>query len=125
MNLLTVLLPALLPVAADAVRGLVARLTGGAGGQPQNVAESIQLMQAQTDRLTALAKLDEPKGDISRWVANLRASFRYLAVAAILLATIVALFVGVEQAALLVLLDLSGASMSFIIGERMYLRIRQ
>lgn len=81
-------------------------------------------MQAQVGRLQALAALDAPVGNISRCVADLRASFRYIAVSGILLATGVAVFVGVEPAALAVLLDLSGASMSFIIGERMYLGLR-
>ncbi len=124
-GLLSLLLPAFLPVAADAVRGLIARFTGGSGAQPQNVAEAIQLINAQTARVEAMAKLDAPAGNVSKWVANLRASFRYIAVGVILLATLAAVFVGVEEAALLVLLDLSGACMSFIIGERMYLKLRQ
>lgn len=124
MSLATVLLPALVPVLADGVRGLFARITNGKGAQPQTVAEAIQLMQAQVERLKALAELDRPVGNISRWVADLRASFRYIAVSCILAATGVAVFVGVEPAALAVLLDLSGASMSFIIGERMYLGLR-
>lgn len=125
MNLLTLILPAIVPALTDGLRALIGRIAGGAGSQPQNVAEAIQLMQAQNARLEALAKLDAPAGDVSRWVANLRASFRYVAVGSIILATIAAIFAGVEETALLVLLDLSGASMSFVIGERMYLRIRQ
>lgn len=125
MNLLTLILPAIVPALADGLRSIIARITGGAGSQPQNVGEVIQLMQAQNGRLEALAKLDAPAGDVSKWVANLRASFRYIAVGGILASTVVAIFAGVEEAALLVMLDLSGASMSFVIGERMYLRIRQ
>lgn len=71
--LLSVLLPALLPAAADGVRGMFARLTGGKGSQPQSVAEVIQLMQAETDRLKTLAQLDQPSGELYRWAATARA----------------------------------------------------
>lgn len=120
----TVILPALVPALADGVRALVARFTGSAGSAPQNVAERIQLMQAEAAKLTALAALDAPAGNISRWVSDLRASFRYVAVGGIVCATLAGVFVGVDESALSVLLDLSGACMSFIIGERMYLKVR-
>lgn len=71
--LLSVLLPALLPVAADGVRGLFARITGGKGAQPQNISEVIQLMNAETDRLKTLAQLDTPAGEIYKWAATARA----------------------------------------------------
>lgn len=125
MNLLTILLPALIPSLTDALRGLISRVTGGTGAQPQNVNEKIQLMQAETARLQALAALDTPSANISKWVANLRASFRYIAVGAIELSAVIAVFSGVEGPGLAVLLDLAGAGMSFIIGERMYLAIKR
>ena len=124
MNLLTILLPSLIPALADGIRGLIARITGGAGSQPQNIGEAIQLMNAQTERLKALAELDKPTGEISKWVADLRAAFRYVAVGAIELAAITAVFAGIEGPGLAVLLDLAGAAMAFIIGERMYLHVR-
>jgi hypothetical protein len=73
MALLTAILPALIPAAADGVRAIINRVTGGAGAQPANVAELIQLMQADTERLRVVAQLDTPAGNISTWVANLRA----------------------------------------------------
>jgi len=123
-SLLTILIPSLIPAMSDAVRGLVARISGGAGALPQNIDERIKLMQADVEKLKALAQLDTPSENISPWVADLRGSFRYLAVSAIILATLVGVFAEIDKAALAVLLDLSGASMSFIIGERMYLRIK-
>lgn len=118
---LNFVVPALLPAAADALRNVVAKFTGGAGAQPQNVTETIALMNAQTERLRALGQLDAPAGNVSAWVSNLRGSFRYLAVGGIVLSTVAAVFVGVDAVPLAVLLDLTGACMSFIIGERMYL----
>lgn len=123
--LLTTILPALVPAIADGVRGIFARFTNSAGAAPQNVAERISLMQAEVARLEALAKLDNPAGEVSRWVADLRGSFRYVCVGGVIAATLGAVFVGIDPAALAVLLDLAGASMSFIIGERMYLGLRK
>lgn len=118
---LTLILPALLPALSDGIRGLLARVTGSAGAQPQNVGEAIQLMQAQTERARALAELDRPTGDISRWVADLRAVYRYAAITGIWGVTVAAVFTHQPSEVLAPLLDMSGASMSFIIGERMYL----
>lgn len=88
--LLTALIPALLPAAADGVRGIFARVTGSAGSRPQNVGEVIQLMQADTARLEAIAKMDAPAGNVSQWVANVRALQRPVAAAAIILGYIIA-----------------------------------
>lgn len=124
-SLLTLVLPALVPVFADGVRALFTRFTMGSGAQPANVEERIKLMQAEAQKLAALAALDAPGAAVAPWVQNFRASFRYFAVAAIVLSTLLAVFVEVESAAVLVLLDLTGAAMSFIIGERMYLHLRR
>ena len=124
-SLLTLLLPALVPVLADGARGLFARLTQGAGAQPTTARERIELIDAETRRLQALAALDTPGANISKWVADFRASFRYFAVSGIVLATLAAVFLDVEGAALMALFDLTGAAMSFIIGERMYLHLRR
>lgn len=121
----TILLPSLVPAVADGLRGLFARWTQGKGAQPQNVAEQIQLMTAQTERVKALAEVDALSPNAAPWVANLRGSFRYVAVGSVLLATLGAVLAKVDQAVLLVLLDLSGACMSFIIGERMYLGLKK
>lgn len=122
----SVLFPALLPAITDGVRGIFAKFTGGAGGSPQNVTERIQLMQAESERLKALAEIDKPIGEPDKWVTNLRSSFRYIAIIIIWLATVSAVFTpSVPEAITLILLDLSGACMSFVIGERMYLTLRK
>ena len=122
----SVLFPALLPALTDGVRGIFAKFTKGAGGNPVNVNERIQLMQAETARLQALAEIDKPAGEPSIWVTNLRSSFRYIAIIIIWLATVSAVFTPtVPEAITLIMLDLSGACMSFVIGERMYLTLRK
>lgn len=124
MNILTMLLPALVPALGDAIRGVIGKFTGGAGAQPQNVAEAIQLMQAQTERVKAMAELDKPAGDVSRWVSDIRAIYRYAAITVILGATAAAVAGGAPEFVVVAMLDMSGACMSFIIGERMYLRLK-
>lgn len=123
-SLLTMLLPALVPALSDGLRGLFNRFTNGAGAQPANVDEQIKLMEAQTERVKALAEIDALSPNASLWVANLRGSFRYLAVGGVLAATLTGVFTGADPAALAVMLDLSGACMSFVIGERMYLKLK-
>lgn len=122
----SVLFPALIPALTDGVRGIFAKFTGGAGGTPQNITERIQLMQAETARLSALAEIDKPVGEPDKWVTNLRTSFRYVAIILIWVATVAAVFTPtIPEGITLIMLDLSGACMSFVIGERMYLTLRK
>jgi hypothetical protein len=125
-GLASLIFPALMPALTDGLRGIFAKVTGGAGGTPQNVNERIQLMQAETARLQALADIDKPSGEPSRWVTDMRSSFRYIAILIIWLATIGAVFTpDIAQPITLMMLDLSGACMSFVIGERMYLSLKK
>lgn len=89
MTGLEVLLPALLPALGDGVRGLFNKLTGNAGAKPTNVGEVISLMQAETERLQAIAQIDKAEG-VSQWVANVRAMQRPVAVGLIISAYVVA-----------------------------------
>jgi len=115
------------PAFTDGARGIIAKFTGGAGGQPQNVAERIQLMQAEAAKLQAMASLDTPIGQPSQWIVDLRAAFRYVIISAILIFTGVTLYFGdiVGASAISVLLDMSGCAMSFVVGERMYLSLKK
>jgi len=122
-TLLTMLLPAIIPVVTDGLKGAMTRLSGTVG--PKTVAETIQLMEAQTKRVQALAELDKSPEGISHWVADVKALFRYAMITLIVLTTIAAIFVQVEFTVLAILLDLTGASMSFVIGERMYLGLKK
>lgn len=125
-SLFNLILPALVPAFTDGVRGLFAKFTGGAGGQPQNMQERISLIQAETEKLKALADLDTPNGEPSKWIIDLRASYRYVIITFILLATIAVVYSpNVPVSIVAVFLDMTGACMSFIIGERMYLSIKR
>jgi hypothetical protein len=126
-SLISLILPALVPAFSDGMRGIFARLTGGAGGTPQNVTERIQLMEAEATKMQAMATLDNPTGNPSQWIVDLRACYRYVIISAILIFTGIVVFnpniVGVSVVS--IFLDMSGACMSFIIGERCYLNIKK
>jgi len=127
-SLLTLLLPSLMPAFSDGFRGLIAKITGGAGGQPQNVTERIQLMEAEASKIQALASLDSVStGNPSQWIVDLRACYRYIIISAIILFTGVVVFVPdiVGASVVAVFLDMTGACMSFIIGERCYLNLKK
>jgi hypothetical protein len=123
--LLAVLLPALIPVLADGVRGVVSYFSGGAGARPQNVDEAVKLMAAEAERLKALAALDAPATDASLWVKNLRASFRYIAAGFFVVQPYVLVLAkgsGMEIADEFIALSFEAATsaFSFIFGDRMY-----
>src|SRR4051812_19507861 len=90
-SVLAAILPALIPAAADGLRGIFSKITGASGARPQNIAEVIKLMDADTARLQALAALDQP-GGVHQWVADVRALQRPFAVALIVAAYFYALF---------------------------------
>lgn len=125
-SLISLVLPALVPAFTDGVRGLFAKLTGGAGGTPQNIQERIALIQAETEKLKALSALDMPTGEPSKWIVDLRAAYRYVIITIILIATIFVVYSpSVQTSIVLIFLDMTGACMSFIIGERMYLGLKK
>lgn len=124
-SIVSLVLPAFVPVISDTIRGIVGKFTNGAGAIPQNVDEEIRLMEARTKNLQVLAELDKPAGNISPWVADLRASFRYIAAGVVILAAVSTIFIPVTPE----VADLSwGAAQSvwsFIFGDRMYNYIKR
>lgn len=135
--LLTLLLPALTPALADGMKGMFQKFFGGT--KPIEVEDQVKLMAAETEKLRVVADLDRPTGNPSQWVVDLRASFRYLAAAAIILGTVAltAVFFGAtyikpeyaQSAALVALLDLfaqmSASVFSFMFGDRVYLGLKK
>lgn len=124
MNLLSLLIPAILPALADGLKGLFQRLFGGT--KPVTVDDQIKLMQAEVEKLKALAELDKPSSEVSRWVADLRGAFRYLAAGAIILTTVITLFVpGVNPDFINLMLQLTASVFSFMFGDRVYLHLKR
>lgn len=110
------------PAAIDLVKntlGAVSRKWAGL-----SVDDQIKLQNADISKLEALAKLDNPVGNPSQWVVDLRASFRYIGAGLVIL---IGTFVVVEsQSAPLIDAGLQLISMpfGFIFGERLYLGLK-
>lgn len=121
MSILATILPALIPAASDGIRAAINRVTGGAGSMPKNVAEAIDLMKADTERLQVLQQLDAA-GNVSAWVANLRALQRPALATWILVAYIAALLgLGDPQASTVdQLAQLAGMVTFYLFGDRTY-----
>ena len=128
--LMTTVLPALLPAAVDGVRGIFNRVTGGAGAQPANVKEVIELGRLEIDKLNALVALDTPTANISQWVADLRGAARYIGVGIIMvvwLAVVVLVAFGynVPDGMQDSTANMAQAAFFFLYGDRMYSYIRR
>ncbi|MCR4341869.1 MAG: hypothetical protein NUW01_18490 [Gemmatimonadaceae bacterium] len=119
--LLTTLLPALVPAFADGIRGLIARFTGSEGAKPQSVAEVIQLMTAEVERIKAVAMLDSG-GETYKWVEAVRKLQRPVVAGFVLVAWVWACGFGNGDAyAQDVTTQMAQIVFSYLFGERAYL----
>lgn len=134
--LLTLVLPALLPALADGFKGLFGKFFGSA--EPVNVDDKIKLMGAEVSKLQALAALDAPAANVSPWVSNLRASFRYIAAGLIISFTMLFVLLyfwfcytdpknpalALVMSVLEILLQMAGSVFSFMFGDRLYFNLK-
>lgn len=121
--LLTTLAPALVPALADSLKSLVGKFTGGA--KATTIAEQVQLMQAENERLEVLSKL-EGDGSTYMWVEAIRKLQRPFVVAVVVLVWASA-FLGVtelSEASVLVLSEISSSVMFYLFGERGYMYLK-
>jgi hypothetical protein len=125
--LLTTLLPALLPVGIDALKAGVNRITDNAGAAPSNFQERMSFEEFQLKKLQALAEMDKPQGQISMWVADLRASARYIAVFLILgvWASITAFNLPLDTQEYELLAALAQSAFFFLFGDRIYMGLKK
>ena len=126
-TILATVLPAFIPGLADGLKMIFSKITGIGMGEPKSFQERVELERVNVEKMKALAELDKPYGTISQWVSDLRASFRYLAVGIILIATLVYCFLPASyqnQVVLNFLAQLSGSATFFIIGDRVYLGLK-
>ena len=126
-TILATVLPGLLPAVLDGAKMIFSKITGISMGEPKNFVERKELFDAETNRLKAVAELDRPSGNISNWVADLRASFRYVFVGLIIIVTLIYgllyKWIGVPEV-WGVLAQLSGSATFFILGDRVYLSLK-
>ena len=123
--LATTIIPALLPAAGDAIRTVIGKLTGQSPAAPKTVKESIELMQAKTAQMKALAEIDKPSGRAHTWVYDLRESSRYIAVLIVLLTWVAVTFVVPNPAAVTLTAELASSAFFFLFGDRVYLHLKK
>jgi hypothetical protein len=116
-----ILASVILPAAIDMFKGLFSSATRKFVGL--SVDDQVKLQTAEVSKLEALAKLDNPNGNPSQWVVDLRASFRYIAAGTIIAVGSFLMFVHNETAATLGY-ELVGMPFGFIFGERLYLGLK-
>jgi hypothetical protein len=125
--LLTTLLPALLPVVIDGAKAGVSKLTDNVAAKPTNFQETMEWERFLLDKLKTMAELDKPSGNISQWVADLRASARYI-LCFLILATWTAVTVGnlpLDTAEYELLAQMATSSLFFMLGERVYMGLKK
>lgn len=121
--LLTTLVPALVPALADGLKSVVGKFTGGA--KPLTIAEQVQLMQAENERLDMLSKL-EGSGTTYPWVEAIRKLQRPFVVAVVILVW-ACYFLGlteVSEGSVVILSDVSSSVMFYLFGERGYMYLK-
>lgn len=123
-TILTTIVPALLPAAADAIKLGVRKLTG-ASEKPATMEERIELEKLDIEKLKALATLDAPGGQPSQWVIDLRASSRYLAVYLIMLNFYAVIYTGQSLDIIQLSAQLASSAFFFLFGDRVYLHLKQ
>lgn len=123
--ILETVIPALLPAAADGVRAIFNKLTGGAGAKPANVEEVVTLMQAETARLEALAKIDSAAGNVSAWVNNVRALQRPVAVVLIISGYLGSIAMMSDGAVVENLASYANMVTFYLFGDRSYMYVKK
>jgi len=114
--LVEAIVSALIPAAAEAVKGLVSKLVGGV--KPLTIDDQIKLDQSEITKLEAVSKLDNPGGTPSQWVIDLRASARYVAAGFVIIGATIAIFTPIEQEVKLVALEAANIVFGFLFGSR-------
>jgi hypothetical protein len=125
MTLETILATTLLPAGIDLIKSLFGGIGRKIGGV--SVDDQIKLEESGVNRLKAVAELDNPYGAPSQWVVDLRASFRYVAAGALILAGmgIAAYGASLKDATIFAAgLETAGSPFFFIFGERMWVGLK-
>ena len=117
----TALLSALAPAAVDALKTLFGGISRKIGGL--SVEDEIKLMEANTNRLAALASLDNPYGTPNQWVVDLRASFRYVAAGVCVVGGLGSVIFAPTFAPIGI--EVAVSAFSFIFGDRMNMSLKK
>lgn len=114
-----------LPIVLDLIKSAAPAVTRKVFGV--SAEDQIKLANSDIERMRALALLDTPGGTPSQWVIDLRASFRYVAAAMLIVnGAGLAIYGAYETNPGLIAggLDMASAPFGFIFGERLVLSFK-
>ena len=121
--ILETIISALVPVGIDGIKSLIGMFTGGV--KPLNVDDQIKLDQNEIAKLEAIAKLDNPYGQPSQWVVDLRASSRYLGALFVIVVGIGTLFLPVAPEIQRIGIEAANIAFGFLFGTRIMANIKK
>lgn len=115
--LLTTLLSSLVPIGVEGLKQIITTKMGGV--KATTIAEQIQLDENEIKRLQTVAALDNPGGNPSQWVVDLRASSRYIAAFAVILGGLICLFSDLDISVKSIAFEGANIAFGFLFGQRM------
>jgi hypothetical protein len=121
--ILETIIGALVPVGIDGIKSLIGMFTGGV--KPLNVDDQIKLDQNDIAKLEAIAKLDNPYGQPSQWVVDLRASSRYLGALFVIVVGIGSLFLPVAPEIQRIGVEAANIAFGFLFGTRIMANLKK
>jgi uncharacterized membrane protein len=121
--ILETIIGALVPVGVDGIKQLIGRFNGGV--RPTTIAEQVQLDQSEISRMEAIAKLDNPYGQPSQWVVDLRASSRYIGALVVILVGLSTLYLPVDPFVQRIGLEAANIAFGFLFGSRIMANLKK
>jgi len=126
----TTILPAILPALTDGLKLGIRKVLGAPMTKPKTVEEEVKLIQANTERLRAIAELDKPEVGIHPFVANYRALFRYVLATLVIGSTMLLTFVSlddptVKNYTITYMFDMARSAFFFAYGDRVYRNLKK
>jgi hypothetical protein len=121
--ILDTIIGALVPVGIDGIKSLIGMFTGGV--KPLNVDDQIKLDQNEIAKLQAIAQLDNPYGQPSQWVVDLRASSRYLGALFVIMVGIGTLFMPVAPEIQKIGIEAANIAFGFLFGTRIMANLKK
>jgi hypothetical protein len=117
------LIGALIPVGIDGIKQMFTRFAGGV--KPTTVAEQLQLEEFEIKRMEALAKLDNPYGQPSQWVVDLRASSRYVGALVVIAVGLSTLYLTIDPFVQRIGLEAANIAFGFLFGSRIMANLKK
>ena len=121
--ILETIIGALVPVGIDGIKSLIGMFTGGV--KPISVDEQIKLDENEVNKLKAIAALDNPYGQPSQWVIDLRASSRYLGALVVIVVGIGSLFLPVAPEIQRIGVEAANIAFGFLFGTRIMANLKR